>query len=69
MVDGQKVRENVKRLRIQRGVLQEEMAELLNIDRSAYSRRETGKIEFRITELQKIAEYFNVSINELIGED
>lgn len=47
---------------------QDDIAELLNLSRQAISRRMLGHIQFRVDELQKIAELLNVSVSDLLGE-
>ena len=45
---------------------QSQIAELLNIDRSTYTNYELGKTEPDIATIQRLAELFNVSCDELI---
>lgn len=54
-------------LRKEKGLTQEELAKALNISRSALSLYEIGKRDPDTETLKKIAEYFNVSIDYLLG--
>ncbi len=58
--------ENIKRLRERNHVTQEELAEKLFVTRQAISKWENGKTEPDIETLQKIAEVFQVPIEEVI---
>jgi len=44
---------------------QEDLASMLNISRTSYHYKESGKQEFRLNEAKKIADYFGVSIEEI----
>ena len=46
-----------------------ELARYLNIDQSTYSDYETGKINISIEQLIKIADFYNVSLDYLVGRD
>ena len=58
---------NLKRIRTDAGMLQEELAARLNVTQGAISGWETGKYEVDHSNLRKIAEIFNVTIDEIIG--
>jgi len=62
---------NIKRLREERGIKQQEIAELISMHRSNYSKIENGQREISVTALDKIAQYFDITIDELIhmGDD
>jgi transcriptional regulator with XRE-family HTH domain len=62
---------NIKRLREQRGMKQNEIADLIGMHRSNYSKIESGQREISIAALDKIAQYFNISLDELVhmGDD
>jgi transcriptional regulator with XRE-family HTH domain len=66
-----KVGENIRRLREQRGVKQQEIADLIGMHRSNYSKIESGQREISIAALDKIASFFNVTLDELVhmGEE
>ena len=48
---------------------QTELAKYLNIDQSTYSDYETGKINVPLEQLIKIADFYNVSLDYLVGPD
>ena len=52
-------------LRDKAGILQEEFATLLGVKKAAYSLKERGKIEFRLSEMLKIQK----ALNKKLGED
>lgn len=57
---------SIKRLRENAGLTQQEIADLLNIDRSTYAYYETGKTSPSINTLKKFAKIFNVNYDVLI---
>ncbi len=57
----------LKELRKKKGMSQLRLATELNTTQNTISRYETGEREPGIDELIKIAEYFNVSVDYLIG--
>ncbi|WP_377277363.1 helix-turn-helix domain-containing protein [Planococcus dechangensis] len=58
---------NLKRLRTNKKLSQEEMATYLGITRQGYSKYENDKSEPSFEMLMKIANFFNVTIDQLIG--
>lgn len=60
--------ENLRRLRVQRDLSQEELANKAGISRLAYSNIETGKAEPRSSTLQSIADALGVPLLDLITE-
>ena len=58
---------NLKRLRTRRKLSQEDMATYLGITRQGYSKYENEKSEPSFQMLMRIADLFEVSIDELIG--
>nr|WP_319570051.1 helix-turn-helix transcriptional regulator [uncultured Draconibacterium sp.] len=62
---------NIKRLREDRGIKQSEIADLIGMHRSNYSKIENGQREISIAAVDKIAAFFNITIDELVhmGED
>lgn len=56
----------LKEIRKSRGISQLKMAFDLNTNQNTISRYETGEREPGITELIKIADYFNISIDYLL---
>ncbi len=57
----------IKELRQQLNKTQEEIAKILNISQSNYSKYERNEIEPDIKTLKKIADYFDVSLDFLCG--
>lgn len=57
---------NIRSIREDNDVTQQEMATLLNISQNTYSQYETGKIEWTASTLIKIADYFDVSVDYLL---
>ncbi len=57
----------IKELRRQKGISQVKMAMDLNTNQNTISRYETGEREPGIAELIRIADYFGVSIDCLVG--
>lgn len=60
--------ENLRRLRVNRGLTQAELASRAGISRLAYSNIETAKSEPRSSTIQQIADVLEVPILELISE-
>lgn len=56
-------------LRERNGLLQKEAAEKLNIGQVTYNRYEKGEREPDINTLKKLAEFFNVTTDYLLGND
>ena len=61
--------ENIKRLRRSKGMTQEQLADILNISNAAVSKWERGDSFPDITLLFPIADYFGVSVDELMGHN
>ena len=64
-----KIPKNIKFLRKQHGYTQETFAEALGINRPSVGAYEEGRADPRLNTLSKMAELFNVSVDELINED
>ena len=62
-----KMHTRIKELRIEKGESQIKVSTVLGIDQSYYSKIELGKHEIRTSDLIRIAEYFNVSLDYLVG--
>ena len=61
-----KVNTTIKRLRLKNGINQEALAEHLHVTRQAVSNWETGKTQPDLETLEKMAEYFGVSVEFMI---
>lgn len=59
--------EKIQELRKQKGLTQEELAEILFVSRTAISKWESGKGYPNIDSLKAIAEFFNITIDELLS--
>ena len=57
----------LRELRLQKNLLQKEVAAALGLERSKYVKYETEKVEPSIEVLIQMADYFRVSLDELIG--
>lgn len=64
-----KFSENLKTLRSACGAGQRQIAELLNISLKTVSHWETGYSEPSISQLIQLADYFDVTIDELVGRN
>ena len=65
MLLGQKIKE----LRLENGVLQRQLASLLEIDTPMFSKIERGNRRAKRAQVIQIANYFNVSVDYLLGND
>lgn len=62
--------QNIKFLRKEHGITQEDMAKLLRLsNKSQYHKRENGDLEFRISELNKVCDYFGITLDQLVRQD
>lgn len=61
--------ERLKDLRLSARITQKKMADYLKIDRTTYVKYESGKSEPNFATAMRIAEYFGVSIDYLLGYD
>ena len=59
----------LKELRESKRLTQKEVAEIIGYSEISYARYEKGEREPDITTLCKLAEYFNVTVDYLIGRD
>lgn len=57
----------LKELRLQHGISQEELAEQIGIKRNSYSDWENGKCKPSYEKLEKIADFFEISLDWLFG--
>ncbi len=57
---------NIKRLREDRGIKQSEIADLIGMHRSNYSKIENGQRDISLAAVDKIARFFNITIDELV---
>ena len=58
----------LKELREENGLTQQAVAEYLNVKQNTYSQYENGKREIPLDTLWKLADYYNTSVDYLIGK-
>ncbi len=61
--------DNLKFLRKERNISQQEIADYLNITRQAYNNYENGKREPDYEILLKLGEYFEVTVDDLLNSN
>ena len=59
--------ENIRNLRIDRGITQKTIAEYLNIKQNTYSQYEIGVLNYPVDVVVKLADYYKVSTDYLLG--
>lgn len=59
--------DRLKQLRAEKGLAQKDMASFLKIDRTTYVKYESGSSEPNFSTLSKLAEFFDVSVDYLLG--
>lgn len=67
LVEGVYIMKNLKKVRIERKMSQQEIAKKLNISQATYWGYEVGKYEPNIELLLKMSEIFKVSVDYLLG--
>ena len=55
----------LKGKRVEKGLTQEDISKKLNIDKSAYARKENGQVQFRLDEVKKILEILNCNFEDI----
>jgi DNA-binding XRE family transcriptional regulator len=58
---------NLKKLREQNNLTQEQLATIIGVSRTQYTKYESSTHEPNIRRLILLADYFNVSLDELVG--
>ena len=64
---GEAMYERVRALREDRDLKQEDIAQVLNCTQACYSNYENGKREIPYAVLNKLADFYNVSVDYLLG--
>ncbi|MBQ7235740.1 MAG: helix-turn-helix transcriptional regulator [Clostridia bacterium] len=64
-----KIGENLKNLRIQRNLSQEDVAKMLNISRQAYCRYENDQREISLDTLCKLADFYEETTDYILGRE
>ena len=59
--------ENIRSLRIDGGYTQAQIAEYLNVKQNTYSQYEIGTLNYPIDVLTKLADFYGVSVDYLLG--
>lgn len=59
--------ENIRKLRVDHNKLQTEMAAYLNVKQTTYSKYELGKINIPVDVLIKLADFYDVNLDYLVG--
>jgi transcriptional regulator with XRE-family HTH domain len=57
----------IRKIREQKGITQQQLAELVNMHRSNYSKVEAGERELSVTALAKVAKHFGMTLDELVN--
>jgi transcriptional regulator with XRE-family HTH domain len=61
--------DNIKAIREEKGLKQIEVAEHIGVDKSAYSKIEKGLRALTVDELQKMAQLFNMTTDQILNYD
>ncbi|MGH9948826.1 MAG: helix-turn-helix domain-containing protein [Pyrinomonadaceae bacterium] len=64
----QKIGERIKELRTKRGISQEALAHLADLDRTYVNSVENGKRNISIENIQKIAKALNISLKDFFDD-
>jgi transcriptional regulator with XRE-family HTH domain len=59
--------EILKQLRIEKNLSQKDVANAIGVDRTTYTKYETGKSQPDFVTMQKLAEFYSVSVDYLLG--
>lgn len=60
---------NIKKLREDKGLRQKEIANAIDIGYSNYNKIENGVREISVKELQRLANFYNISVDDVINFD
>lgn len=63
------IKDNLKKIREERGLTKRELCEKTGISERAYLTYEFGEREPKIGVIQKLADFYDVSIDRLLGRD
>lgn len=61
--------DNIKKIREDRGLRQKEISNAVDIGYTSYNKVENGSREISVKELQRLAEFYNVTIDQIINLD
>lgn len=59
--------ERIRNLRIDGGYTQREIAEYLNVKQNTYSQYEIGVLRYPVDVIMKLADFYGVSVDYLLG--
>lgn len=59
--------EILRQLRTEKNLSQKDVANAIGVDRTTYTKYETGKSQPDFTTIQKLAEFYSVSVDYLLG--
>ena len=59
--------ENIRNLRVDNGYTQKKIAEHLGVSQNTYSQYEIGVLNYPVDTLIKLAEFYGVSVDYLLG--
>ena len=59
--------ENIRSLRVDHGLTQKQIAEIINVKQNTYSQYEIGVLNYPIDVLITLADYYHVSVDYLLG--
>ena len=59
--------ENIRSLRIDRGLTQREIAAVLDVSQNTYSQYEIGVLNYPVEAIVKLADFYDVSVDYLLG--
>jgi transcriptional regulator with XRE-family HTH domain len=61
--------EKIRQIRMQKGLSQENMADMLGLSTTAYGDMERGRTELSVSRLENVAKLLDVLLHELLGFD
>ena len=59
--------ENIRKLRTDMGYTQKQVAEILGVSQNTYSQYEIGILNYPVDALAKLADFYGVSVDYLLG--
>lgn len=59
--------ERIRDIRIDRGLTQKDIADIVNVKQNTYCQYEIGALNYPLDAVVKLAQYYNVSVDYLVG--
>ena len=59
--------ERIRDIRIDKGLTQKDIADIVNVKQNTYCQYEIGVLNYPLDVVIKLAEYYNVSVDYLVG--